>query len=215
MNRLLAVSLVGLVGSLGLFVAPAAAAEPEGAYVRIAVVSLEADPKGRTLKKLLDWTSKAGREGASLVCFPRNAVAADPEPIPGPISKAVAARAKEAKVDVVANIAEKDGVKTFQTSFLVDREGRLVGKYRQTHRLPGERHAVGNDLPIFRRDYGNLALKSGTDHYFPELDRVYALKSATLVVWSAEPEPVEDEHTTEAAFRGRAVSNGIFFACAR
>jgi predicted amidohydrolase len=178
-------------------------------------VSLDIDPKERTLARLLERISEAGREGLALVCFPRNSVLADPETIPGPISKAVAARAKEAQVEVVANIAERDGTKVFQTSFLCDRAGNLVGKYRQTHRMPDERLDLGDELPIFHREYGNLALKSGTDHFFPEIDRVYGFKGATLIVWSSEPEPLEDEHTTDAAFRGRAVSTGIYFACAR
>jgi predicted amidohydrolase len=186
-----------------------------GQQVRIAAVSLEVDPKERTLGRLLERISEAGREGVALVCFPRNSVAADPEPIPGPISKAVAARAKEARVEVVVNIAEKEGTRVFQTSFLCDRAGNLAGKYRQTHRMPDERLDLGDDLPVFNRDYGNVALKSGTDQFFPEIDRVYGFKGATLVVWSSEPEPLEDEHTTDAAFRGRAINTGIYFACAR
>jgi predicted amidohydrolase len=183
-------------------------------YVRIAAASVDANPAGRTIEKLSARISEAGREGIALLCFPRNSVAAAPEAIPGPISTAIADRAREAKIEVIVNLAEKDGDKTYQTSILIDRQGQIVGKYRQTHRMPEEKLNLGDDLPIFRRDYGAIALKSGSDHYFPELDRIYALKGASLVVWSADPEPLEDEHTIEASFRGRAVSNGIFFIAA-
>jgi predicted amidohydrolase len=183
-------------------------------YVRIAAASVDANPADRTLEKLSARISEAGREGIALLCFPRNSVAAAPEAIPGPISNAVCERAKAAKVDVIVNLAEKDGDKVYQTSLLIDAQGKLVGKYRQTHRMPEEKLSLGDELPVFRRDYGTIALKSGADHYFPELDRIYALKGASVIVWSAEPEALEDEHTIEAAFRGRAVSNGIFFIAA-
>jgi (R)-amidase len=195
----------------GLYASPAISQTRPDPYLRIAVASVEANPAGRTLEKLKTRISEAGREGIALLCFPQNSVAAAPEAIPGPISSAVCDQAKEAKVDVIVNLAEKEGDKVYQTSLLIDGQGKIVGKYRQTHRMPEEKLSLGDELPVFRRDYGTIALKSGSDHYFPEIDRIYALKGATLVVWSAEPEPLEDEHTIEAAFRGRAVSNGIFF----
>jgi predicted amidohydrolase len=205
-----------LAAALPWFLAsPATPQSDPDPYVRIAVASLDAQTSGRSVEKLLARISEAGREGVSLVCFPRNSVAAAPEPVPGPITGAVAERAREARVDVVLNLAEKDGDKVFSTSVLIDRKGTLAGKYRQTHRMPDEALSLGNELPVFRRDYGTIALKSGSDHYFPELDRIYALKGATLIVWSADPEPLEDEHTSDVSFRGRAVSSGIFFACAR
>ncbi|HEV3027662.1 MAG TPA: carbon-nitrogen hydrolase family protein, partial [Planctomycetota bacterium] len=210
------ISSLFLAGALAWIPAtPATAQADPDPYVRIAVATLDSDPSGRTLEKVLARISEAGRESASIVCFPRNSVAAPPEPIPGPITIAVGDRARDARVDVVLNLAEKEGDKVYQTSVLIDRQGTVAGKYRQTHRMPDEALSLGEELPVFRRDYGTIALKSGSDHYFPELDRIYALKGATLVVWSADPEPLEDEHTSEVSFRGRAVSSGIFFACAR
>src|SRR5262249_8826077 len=105
-------------------------------YVRIAAASVDANPSGRTLEKLSARISEAGREGTALLCFPRNSVAAAPEAIPGPLSTAIGDRAREAKIEVIVNLAEKDGDKIYQTSLLLDRQGQIVGKYRQTHRMP-------------------------------------------------------------------------------
>jgi len=102
------------------------------------------------------------------------------------------------------------------TSFLCDRQGQIVGKYRKSHRLPYEDDiALGDDLPVFDTDFGPLGLKIGTDHYFPEIDTVLGRRGATLVVWSTSPQPVRDEYQITLSLQGRAVQNGLYYAVAR
>jgi predicted amidohydrolase len=173
------------------------------------------DTKERSLERVLQYIDEAAADGADLVCLPQGCVATEGEAIPGPISQAIGERAKLRNVYVVANITERDGERHFQTSFLCDRAGRLIGKYRQTHRLPDEEFDLGDELAVFPTEWGLIGLKSGSDHYVPEVDRVLAFKNAKLVVWSTQPCPVEDEHPVDASLAGRALDNGIYYVCSR
>lgn len=190
--------------------------------VRIVPVSLVWDQGHRTLANVLAALDEAGMAGADLACLPEACVDQPPETIPGPAFDAVARKAAQYKMNVVGNLREKDGDRWFVTSFLCDRQGRLIGKYRKSHRMPYEQgpgpdagFALGDDLPVFATDVGPVGLKIGTDHYFPEIDVVLRRRGAKLVVWSTSPFPVRDEHTTTLSLQGRAVDNGLHYAVAR
>jgi len=190
--------------------------------VRIVPVSLIWDQGHRTLENTLLALDEAGLAGADLACLPECCVDQPPEPIPGPAADKIAAKAALYKMYVVGNLQERDGGQTYVTSFLCDREGKLVGKYRKSHRLPyeagpgpGTGFALGDDLPVFQTDFGPVGMKIGTDHYFPEIDTVLRRRGARLIVWSTSPFPVRDEHTITLSLQGRAVDNSVYYAVAR
>jgi predicted amidohydrolase len=190
--------------------------------VRIVPVSLVWDQGHRTLENTLRALDEAGLAGADLACLPECCVDQPAEPIPGPTAGQIAAKAAQYKMYVVGNLRERDGEATYVTSFLCDRTGRIVGKYRKSHRLPyeagpgpGTGFALGDELPVFLTDFGPIGMKIGTDHYFPELDTVLRRRGARLIVWSTSPFPVRDEHTITLAIQGRAVDNRLYYAVAR
>ena len=192
--------------------------------VKLAAISLVWDEGCRTLENALRALDEAGAAGADLACLPEECVYQPAEPIPGPASDAIAKRAAQHKMWVVGNLRERDGDKTFVTSFLCDRAGRIVGKYRKSHKLPYEEgFALGDDLPVFATEpstslgpgLGAIGLKIGTDHYFPEIDTVLRRRGASLVVWSTSPFPIRDEHLETLTLQGRAVENGLHYAVAR
>ncbi len=190
--------------------------------IRIAPISLIWDQGHRTLENTLRALDEAGLAGADLACLPERCVDGPAEPIPGPVSQAIAEKAARHKMYVVGNLLERDGEQTFVTSFLCGRQGRIAGKYRKSHRLPyeagpgpGTGFALGDDLPVFQTDFGPVGMKIGTDHYFPEIDTVLRRRGARLIVWSTSPFPVRDEHTITLAVQGRAVNNGVYYAVAR
>ncbi|MFH1268105.1 MAG: carbon-nitrogen hydrolase family protein [Planctomycetota bacterium] len=190
--------------------------------VRIVPISLVWDQGHRTLENTLRALDEAGLAGADMACLPECCVDQPPEPIPGPAAEKIAAKAAQYKMYVVGNLRERDGEETYVTSFLCDREGGIVGKYRKSHRMPyeagpapGAGFALGNDLPVFQTDFGPVGLKIGTDHYFPEIDGVLRRRGARLIVWSTSPFPVRDEHTITLSLKGRAVDNRVYYAVAR
>ena len=185
-------------------------------WVKLAAVSLVWDQGHRSLAATLKALDEAGALGADLVALPQECVFQGPEPIPGPTSMAIAQRAAKHKMWVVGNLRERDGQRVFITSFLCDRRGRIVGKYRKSHKLPYEEgFDLGDDLPVFSTDLGAIGLKTGTDHYFPEIDTVLRRRGARLVVWSTLPFPIRDEHLETLTLQGRAVRNGLYVVVAR
>lgn len=183
--------------------------------VRVSVVSQVFNAEGRSLPAVLAKLDEAAGQGADLVLLPQECVVSDGEPIPGPIADTIAQAAKKHRMYVVANLREREGQKTFLTSFLLDREGRLVGKYRKSHKFPDESFDLGDALPVFPTEFGPVAMRIGTDRFFPEIDMVYAAQGARIVLWSQAPEPVEDEHLQDFPSQGRAADLGIAIACAR
>ena len=184
--------------------------------VRVAAISLIWDEGYRTLDRTLEALDEAGTLGADIACLPEQCVYQPGEPIPGPTSEAICRKAAQYRMYVVATLRERDEGKTYVTSFLCDREGKITGKYRKSHKMPYEEgFDLGNDLPVFATDFGVIGMKIGTDHYFPEIDMVLRRRGASLIVWSTSPFPNRDEHLITLPIRGRAVQNRVYYAVAR
>lgn len=104
-----------------------------------------------------------------------------------------------------------------QTAVLLNRQGLQIASYRQVHRLPWENHRTGKTTPVIRLDFGNVALKIGSDVWFPELDEVYALHGGQFIVWHDALHPVEDQDRWVPLLRARAIGHRTFHiraACA-
>lgn len=183
--------------------------------VRVSVVAQRWCDEDRTLEAVLAKVDEAARDGADLVALPQECVKTEGEPIPGPISDALAERARQHHLYIIGNIREKDGDRTFVTSFLCDRQGHLVGKYRKSHKMPDEDMDLGDDLPVFPTDFGPIAMRIGTDRCFPDIDHVYTAKGARIIFWAQMPEPVEDEYSQDFPSAGRAADYQVFIACSR
>jgi len=183
--------------------------------IRASVVTLPWSDQGRSLGSVLDRLDEAGAAGSDIVCLPMECVKTEGETIPGPISLAIAAKAKEHGMYVIGNLRERDGGKTFVTSFLCDRQGEIVGKYRKSHKMPDEDMDLGDDLAVFGTDLGPVAMRIGSDRFFADIDHVYTAKGARMIFWSQEPEPVEDEYSQDMPSAGRASDYNVFIACSR
>ncbi len=185
------------------------------ARVTASVATLPWSDEGRSLETVLDRLDEAAACGSDIVCLPMECVKTDGEPIPGPISTAIAAKAREHKMYVIGNIREKDGEKTYVTSFLCGRDGELIGSYRKSHKMPDEDMDLGDDLPVFKTDFGPIAMRIGSDRYFADIDHVLAAKGARMIFWSQEFEPLEDEFPQDFVSQGRAQEYRVFVACSR
>lgn len=183
--------------------------------VRASVVTLPWSDEGRRLETILDRLDEAALSGSDIVCLPMECVKTEGEPIPGPISDAIAAKAREHSMYVIGNIREREEDRVYVTSFLCDRKGEIIGKYRKSHKMPDEDMDLGDDLPVFDTDIGKVAMRIGSDRYFADIDHVYTVKGARMIFWSQMPEPVEDEHLQDFPSQGRAQDYNVFIACAR
>jgi predicted amidohydrolase len=138
------------------------------------------------------------------------------EPIPGPATDRLAAAAKKNGLWVVAGLSEREGRRVYNTAVLLDRRGRLAGKYRKVH-LPREEWkqgvTPGDQYPVFRTDFGTIAVQICYDWFFPEPEGIFGLHGAEIVFAPTWGNTLPDEDGCvrgETVFRVRARDNGIY-----
>jgi predicted amidohydrolase len=100
---------------------------------------------------------------------------------------------------------------THVTCVLVDREGRIAGRYRKTH-LPlaeGEEGMTpGSEYPVFDTDFGRVGLLVCWDNWFPEPPRILRLKGAEIILVPFAGDGAIRHY--DAITRARALDNGIY-----
>ena len=116
---------------------------------------------------------------------------------------------------LVGSLPEADGGTVYNTSYVVERTGEIVGKYRKIHRFSfaGEdRHfGRGEETLVCSTSVGKLGIMICYDLRFPELARRLALDGAEIICISAQwPVPRIDHWST--LLRARAIENQIFVA---
>ena len=142
------------------------------------------------------------------------------QPVPGRITEAFAARARELGVVVVLNLFERHGERAFDTSPVIDADGALLGRTRMVHitdydgfheqgyYAPGDTGA-----PVFDTAVGRVGVAICYDRHYPEYMRALALGGADLVVVPQAGAVGEwPEGLYEAEMRVTAFQNGYFVA---
>ena len=173
--------------------------------------------RGLVVKRLLDLLGQAQGRGCGLIVFPELALTTffprwwmeDPAEIdafferdmPGPETRPLfdeAARLGMAFCLGYAELVREGGaLRRYNTAILVDRAGRLVGKYRKVH-LPGhaehepwrpfqhleKRYFDVGDLgfPVWRALGGVLGLCICNDRRWPETYRVMGLQGVEMIL---------------------------------
>ena len=199
---------------------------PPPRKVKIGTVYLR--PRNSTpaenLRLFCDQIDSAGKLQLDIVCLPEAITLVGTthngpqtaEPIPGPSTQELSAAAKRNHIWVVAGLYEQDGERVYNSAVLLDREGRLAGKYRKTH-LPREEWQLGvvpgEEYPVFRTDFGTIAIQICYDWFFPEVDTIFGLQGAEIVfapTWGTTFSDREGRVEGETVFRVRARDNGIY-----
>ncbi|MBT5782379.1 MAG: carbon-nitrogen hydrolase family protein [Candidatus Marinimicrobia bacterium] len=147
----------------------------------------------------LDWierfSKKAEQKSASLVCFPecflqgyltneniarKNAVNLDSASF-----KKMIHRLESINPIIVFGLIESDGENIFNTAVVV-KNGMLLGKYRKTHLLDGERiFERGSEYPVFQNGNMKFGINICYDTQFPECSMKIAKQGATLILCPA------------------------------
>jgi predicted amidohydrolase len=130
------------------------------------------------------------------------------ESIPGPTTESLGEMARRRKTYVVAGIYEREGPAIYNTAVLLDREGRVAGKYRKVY-LPREEIEAGltpgNDYPVFSTDFGKVGMMICWDAQYADPARALALRGAELVlapIWGGN----------QTLMKARAIENRVFIA---
>ena len=185
--------------------------------------------KEENWKQMDAFLDEAARKGAKIVVFPEvvNILSEEPEvaePIPGPTTQRLMAKAKEHHMWIhggsISEINPKGG-RTYNTSVLINPEGDIVACYRKLHNfdmtLPdgssvreSDRKEPGQNIVTVETELGHLGFAICYDMRFPELFRLMALRGVQVVFLPANfTMPTGKDHW-EPILRTRAIENGCY-----
>jgi predicted amidohydrolase len=171
--------------------------------VKIALIQQHAAPdKAANIQRGLAAVDAAAAQGADVAVFaelaferfhPQQPADDDPlrlaEPIPGPMTDAFAERARRHGLVIVLNLYERDGSRAYDSSPVIDADGRLLGRTRMIHiteyacfheqgyYTPGDTGA-----PVYETKAGRIGVAICYDRHYPEYMRALAIAGADLVV---------------------------------
>lgn len=210
--------------------------------MRAAVIQLTSqDDVSTNLERATALVREASRAGAELVALPENfafmgeeatkrEIAERTDEDPGPITRAVIAAAREAKVWIVAGgmpEANVDRDRPFNTSLLVNPDGAVVARYRKVH-------LFDVDLPDGTKLLESAATTAGTepvvadiatastpsavklgmtvcyDVRFPELYRMLIARGVRIVTVPAAFTVTTGKDHWHVLLRARAIENQVF-----
>jgi predicted amidohydrolase len=161
---------------------PAAPGRP----VKVAAIAIGfGGDHDKKLALAMDHLETAGGQGVDIACLPEEFAGTTAEAIPGPTTQAVAHLAKRYKMYVVCPIREQaaDG-RQYNTAVLLDRAGKVAGRYRKVFVYWGEGLNLGRDgVSVFDTDFGRIAILTCFDANFDEVWQQAERKGAEIVLW--------------------------------
>lgn len=149
--------------------------------------------------RLAEWARQAAKDKPDLIVFPEYAISGWPYPagesintlseaIPGDglWYKRYVDLAKATQSPLLGWAVERSDRKLYNTSFLLDRSGRFVGKYRKVHANLGEQTwwgwSQGDVFAPIELDGVRYGVSLCSDLWFPETVRCLELAGADVVV---------------------------------
>ena len=130
------------------------------------------------------------------------------ERIPGPTTERLGAFARKRNSYVAAGIYERDGAAVYNTAVLIDRQGRVAGKYRKVYLAREDIEGgltPGNDYPVFETDFGKVGMMICWDQRYADPARALAMRGAEIIllpIWGGDL----------ALGKARAIENHVFLA---
>lgn len=131
--------------------------------------------------------------------------------VPGPATQMLSRKARQYSTYVATSLHEREGDVIYNTAVLIDRLGRIAGKYRKTHlaMIEGENGvSPGNDYPVFATDFGTVGMLVCWDNWFSEPARLLRLKGAELLLLPIAGDG--DARHWDIISRARALDNGVY-----
>lgn len=188
--------------------------------------------KQLNIEKAVRMIGEAAQQGAQMValpemfncpydnlCFP---VYAEEES--GETVKRLSEAAGKYHLHIVAgSIPERCGKKLYNTSYVMNDRGILIGKYRKMHLfdldIEGEiafkesdTLSAGDTITVIETPYCKIGIAICYDIRFPEMLRIMALKGAEVVILPAAFNMSTGPAHWELLLRARAVDNQLYIA---
>jgi len=200
---------------------------------KIAIVQFKASTdKAKNLPKILQYIKQAAKKSADLCAFPEymmfftptsqsaKQVAEQAETINGEFVSAIAECAKQNSIIVVGTMLEKSQKKdrVYDTSFIINKSGKITGKYRKTHLYDAlgfkesSKMLAGKTIPLpTKTSIGKLGMIICYDLRFPELSRTLAASGSEILIAPSAwvNGPMKEEHWITLN-KSRAIENGCY-----
>lgn len=141
----------------------------------------------------------------------------------GSVWKALSAYAKEYNIYLVAgSVPEKDDEgHVYNTCYIFDRNGMLIGKHRKTHLFDidvkggqsfkeSDTLTAGNSGTVFDTEFGRMGVMICFDIRFPEFARMMVNDGAKMIFVPAAFNMTTGPAHWELSFRVRALDNQIY-----
>ncbi|MCO7174760.1 nitrilase-related carbon-nitrogen hydrolase [Sporolactobacillus kofuensis] len=106
------------------------------------------------------------------------------ERIDGETTKFMKTLAQKYQTAIVYGLIEKSGKNLYNTAVLMDKSGKIDGKYRQAQLSSFDKKWAkrGNSLPVFsNNELGKVGIMIGNDVNFPEISSVFAVQRADII----------------------------------
>lgn len=190
---------------------------PAPRKVRVATVNLrprQSPSREANVEAFVAAFDKAVQGNTDIILFPEGMTVVGTnkkyveiaESVPGPTTERLGQLARTRNSYVVAGLYEADGEAVYNTAVLLDRTGKLAGKYRKVY-LPREEYEAGltpgNTFPTFDTDFGRIGLMICYDVFFADPAKALAMKGAEMIllpIWGGD----------EVLAKARAIENRIF-----
>ncbi len=202
--------------------------------MKIALIQKKASyDKEQNIKRGIEAVRKAAASGAKIISFselafipffPQKSSEKKPlelaETIPGPTTEIFSQLARELNVVIILNLYEKDGSNTYDSSPVIDADGKILGTTRMIHITDyacfheKDFYTPGNNgAPVYETKYGKIGVAICYDRHYPEYMRTLAIKGAEIVfIPQAGAVGEWPEGLYEAEIRVAAFQNGYFTA---
>ncbi len=180
------------------------------------------------MEKISCFSSKASEQGFEMIVFPemvdtgynmdvirQKASRWDKNSKTNPCNL-IKYAGKKNKIHIICNISEKEDDKIYNTTLVVNPDGKMVGKYRKIHLADypplneGSCISAGKTVTIVKINNIKFGLLTCYDLRFPEISRALVLNGAdALILCSAWPFPRLVHWNT--LIRARAIENQVYF----
>ncbi len=140
--------------------------------------------------------------------------------------KMISKIAAECEINIVAgSIPESEDKKIYNTSFIIDRRGDLIGSHRKLHLfdidVPGEINfkesetlTRGDEITIVETEFCKIGVAICYDMRFPELLRIMTLEEAELIIIPGAFNMTTGPIHWECTIRSRAIENQVYIGAA-
>jgi len=190
---------------------------PPARKIRIAAVSFRPKDTGSkegSIKAFLETLDKAGAQKPDIVCLGEGitvvghggSYADVAETVPGPTTAKLGEKAAQYGMYIVAGLYEREGNAVYNTAVMIDRKGKVAGKYRKVY-LPREEIegglTPGTGFPVFDTDFGRVGIMICWDLEYTDPARALTAQGAELVllpIWGGSLD----------LMKARALENHVF-----